>query len=230
MKCIYRSFVGILVVVMATMIGTILATAQCDPLQYPPKCEDCIDWQTVTIPLCHAGVNYTMDVVLCTQYAPLPNPIDNPCTPGCERALDAVTWVKSFCVSQSLKDLGETAVLSAIVVGTDLCCNNFLGVTLPVCDAGTSCKLSTVAFCHQLAMPRCMNKNYVTGCYESCTQCTNFCMIERRYCKPTPETCCKEFKITCPYANETECQECNKRWDCEAVYFQASNSNCCTAP
>jgi hypothetical protein len=203
---------------------------QCSPPQIPPNCENCANWTNLDITVCHAGTNYTATVELCTQYAVPPNPIDNPCTPGCQRAADAITWVRSFCVDQDLKDISETAVLAAIVKGTNLCCpsGNFLGVTIPDCTTGQNCTTSVAAFCHILAMPRCLNKNYVTGCYEKCLDCKDFCMIERRYCRTSPTTCCKRYLVTCAYDEDPEdCPKCNKKWNCAENYFNASSEVCC---
>jgi hypothetical protein len=203
----------------------------CNPVQLPPCCEECVNEQTLHLTVCHNMQNFSADVVVCTQYASSLNPIWNPCTPNCTRAVDAITWVKSFCVDQDLKDISEAAVLQAIVRATNLCCpgGNFLGVAIPNCNPNTDCFTSTVAFCHILAMPRCMNKNYLTGCYDSCTECQDFCMIERRYCKQSDLTCCRRAFATCSYDEHLgkECPgECNKQFDCSRNYFNGGG-NCC---
>jgi hypothetical protein len=210
------------------------AIGQCNPTQIPPNCDDCKDWRELYLTVCHGGISYNATVEVCTQYAQPPNLIDNPCTVGpnqCARAADAITWVRSFCVDQDLKNISEQAVLQAIVKGTNLCCpnGNFLGVTIPNCDAGTTCVTSTTAYCHILAMPRCMNKNYFTGCYDQCLECKDYCMIERRYCMSSPTTCCMHSFTTCSYnPDEEQCNAlCNKQWDCGADYFKGSNDDCC---
>lgn len=215
------------------LLPSIQASAQCNPVQNPPSCKQCTYDTTLYLTVCHLGTNYNATIELCTQFATPPNPIKNPCNTSmdtCARALDAITWVKSFCVDQDLKDFQEAAVIQAIIKGTNLCCatGNFLGITIPMCTSGTDCSTSPVAYCHILAMPRCMNKNYTTGCYESCTKCTNFCMVERRYCKTSETSCCKRSFATCSYkVDEAECETCNKRFDCSANYFNSASSVCC---
>lgn len=208
--------------------------AQCDPVQMPPNCDQCTDWRKMDIEVCHGGTSYTATIEMCTQFASPPNPIDNPCTLApneCARALDAITWVRSFCVDQDLKNIGESALLQAIVKGTNLCCanGNFLGVTIPACTQGYGCMTSPAAYCHILAMPRCMIKNYTTGCYDKCLKCRDFCMIERRYCRPTATSCCKAYVTTCSYnTDQGECeQSCNKIFDCSADYFKGLSNVCC---
>jgi hypothetical protein len=204
----------------------------CNPVQLPPCCEKCVNEQTLYLAVCSANQTFYADVVVCTQYGVPPNPIWNPCdTVGCARAVDSITWVKSFCVDQDLKNLGEAALLSAIVRATNLCCtgSNFLGATIPNCDANTTCITSTKAFCHILAMPRCMTKNYVTGCYDKCSECKDFCMIERRYCNQGELQCCRRAFATCLYNEHPEKQcpvECNKEFECDKTYFNG-NLPCC---
>ena len=80
--------------------------AQCDPVQIAPNSDQCTDWRKMDIEVCHGGTTYTATIEMCTQFASPPNPIDNPCTLApneCARALDAITWVRSFCVDQDLK-------------------------------------------------------------------------------------------------------------------------------
>lgn len=136
------------------------ANGQCMPAQIPANCDDCETWEEVYLTICHQGINYNATLEVCTQFGVPPNPIDNPCTPNCDRAADAITWVRSICVDVDLKAISEEAVLQAIVKGTNLCCanGNVLGVTLPACQAGVGCASSTTAYCQILAMPRCENQ------------------------------------------------------------------------
>ena len=219
-----------------TLLGCLTLTTlpiygQCYPAQTPPNCDDCKEWHTKEIIVCHAGINYYATLELCTQFALPPNPIDNPCTPDCKRALDAITWVRRICVDQNLKNLGESALLQAIIKATNLCCpdGNFLGAVIPMCTPGTDCINSLKAYCYILALPRCMNKNYITGCYESCLECKDFCMIERRYCMLNPTTCCKQWIVTCDFKEDSlACtQSCNRIWDCTADYFKGISNVCC---
>lgn len=205
--------------------------AQCLPPQIPADCDSCKEWKDLDLTICHGGVNYTATLEVCTQFAVPPNPIANPCTGNCTRALDAITWVRRICVDPNLKNLGEAALIQAIIKGTNLCCKNgnFLGVTIPECSVGTDCKTSIAAYCHILAMPKCTRKNYITGCYDKCTQCVEFCMVERRYCRPTPTSCCKQWKVTCneppsPGACELSC---DRIWDCNENYFKGISDVCC---
>ena len=217
--------------VFMSLVTTIVSWGQCVPPQAPPNCEDCVQWKELELTVCHAGTNYLATIEVCTQFAVPPSPIDNPCTPGCQRALDAITWVRKICVDQSLKDIGEPALLQAIVKATNLCCpkGNFLGITIPDCMSGTTCATSITAYCHVLAMPRCMKKNFSTGCYDKCLDCKDFCMIERRYCKPTPTSCCKQYFATCSYnRDEKSCAtKCDREWDCGADYFKGISEVCC---
>lgn len=220
-------------IVAMAIIDSNLMMAQCMPPLIPPDCDNCAPWQKYDVTVCHGSVNYTATIELCTQYAVPPYPIENPCTPGCARAVDAITWVRSFCVSQDLKNMGEGALLGAIVRNTNLCCPDidFINVVIPECAPGYMCNKSPAAYCHILAMPRCMNNNYVTGCYEKCLDCKEFCMIERRYCKPTPTTCCKFYgeAWTCAYLEDVdECTSlCNKQFNCGADYFKGVSDACC---
>lgn len=231
----HRQDLRLLMAVMTLFVSHVVSTwGQCSPPQAPPNCDDCKVWNELNITVCHAGTDYNATIEVCTQFAVPPNPIDNPCTVPpdyCARAVDAITWVRSICVDQDLKDIGEPALLQAIVKGTNLCCptGNFLGVVLPACTPGVGCKESTAAFCHILAMPRCMTKNRITGCYDKCLDCKDFCMIERRYCKPTPTSCCKHFVTTCSYnEDDTACaQFCDREWNCSANYFNGSSEVCC---
>jgi len=179
--------------------------------QIPPNCV-CADGDKILyIDICHAGVTYQADITVCTQYATTA-PIDNPCTPDCVAGLNSITWVKKICVPPDLKNLGLLAIYQAIIRGTNLCCakGNFLNVTLPNCTYGTNCITSADAYCHILALPRCLKKNYVTGCYEQCNGCNDYCLVERRYCMTTPTTCCKQMRTICSYNDDDVCnQECN---------------------
>lgn len=214
------------------MYGISPLYSQCIPPQLDPDCDACLNWTKINITVCVTStLSYNATIEICTQYAVPPNPIDNPCTPNCNRAIDAITWVRSICVDQDLKDLGEPALLQAIIRGTNLCCpaGNFLNVMIPACTAEYGCETSPAAFCHILAMPRCMNKNYETGCYDKCLDCKDFCMVERRYCRPTPTTCCKHYNTTCSYREDAEsCNAmCNKTWDCDLWYFKGNSNVCC---
>lgn len=197
------------------------ASGQCNPPQEAPDCNDCVA-QKYDITICHGNTNYQAHVVICTQYAGT-LPLDNPCTPNCDRAVDAISWVREICVPQALKDLGLTAIYAAIVRGTNLCCNDFLGAkpAWPFCSSGSTCKTSTTAYCHILALPKCLRKDYVNGCYYSCQEkCQDYCMIERRYCKFSPTECCSALMDICDFNNDSQCtgSSCNVQFDnCSAL-------------
>lgn len=183
--------------------------------------------------ICHAGTDYVANVWICTQYATT-TLIDNPCTSlspnECDYAVNSVSWVKKICVPPALKDLGLPAIYQAIVNGTDLCCNNFLGVTIPQCNSGTTCKTltNTGIYCHILALPKCLEKNYTTGCYMACdngVNCGQHCFVERRYCKTSPTHCCRYMRAVWEGSNEPCTGECNTYFD---ECCTLADKTCCT--
>jgi|GEM_PF-1542426 hypothetical protein len=179
--------------------------------QTPIQCE-CVGTE-YEFKVCHAGTEYIANVWMCTQQAVPPTPLDNPCTvpPNeCAFPINSITWVKKICVPQELKDQNLTAVYQAIIRGTDLCCYNFIGATIPACNAGARCSDPTNPgiYCHVLALPKCLSKNFSTGCYTSCDNggnCANHCFIERRYCKETPTSCCSFVRSICEGVNDPPC-------------------------
>lgn len=204
--------------------------AQCVPPQADPNCKDCAEIP-YEITICHGGVDYVANVWICTQYATT-TLIFNPCaTPTCSRPVNAISWVRRICVPQDLKDLGLTAIYAAIVKGTNLCCNDFLGVksTWPNCSPNSDCKTSTQAYCHILALPKCLHKSYPPGdgCYYQCEEgCNNYCMVDRRYCKIGVDTCCSALMGVCEYNDSEVCVSgtCNVQFDnCNAIASEA----CC---
>lgn len=217
------SFVRLVSIVTLLIATSLAAMAQGEPCdqqiastcstQVAPNCDNCV-YSIVEFTVCHAGQEYAAEVTLCTQYATTA-PIDNPCTPDCATGLDAITWVRSFCVDPNLKAFGVETIYAAIIQATNLCCpdGNFLGVTIPNCTPnGTNCKTSWLAFSHILALPKCLKKNYVTGCYDYCGNgCNDYCMVERRYCRQGEGgPCCRAFRVTCAYNNDGHCAtNCN---------------------
>jgi len=201
------------------------AKAQCEypidqcPKQMPLDC-DCEGVQT-DFTICFAGTNYTASVWMCTQYASSSTLIDNPCTAGggldCNYGVNAITWIKRICVPQELKNQGLTAIYQAIIRGTDLCCNNILGVTLPNCGIGNTCTNLTNnnVYCHILALPKCLDKHYdAPFCYYACdNSCARHCFVERRYCRTSPVDCCSFQRTVCEGDNTACTGECNTYFD-----------------
>ena len=116
------------------------------------------------------------------------NLIVNPCRRDCDFAQNKVTWIKRICVPIAIQNQPAGVIYNAIICATDLCTNNFLGVTIPNCDVGSGgvCpndpNMSVAAYCHILAFPKCYN--WVNGCIEKCDgeNCNTYCYVERRYC------------------------------------------------
>lgn len=203
------------------------ALSQCE--QEPPDC-DC-DYTVQEFKICIGGTSYTGQLEICTQ-TPKTHLIDNPCTvqPNpCDRAINSIIWVRRICVDQALKNMGMLAIYNAVIAGTNLCCNNFIGAAIPNCSAGTTCKTSPNAYCHLLMLPKCTTKNFINGCYEYCGNgCDDFCVVERRYCMMTPTTCCMEFIGVCEYNSDDKCtQNCTTPFD-QCEYLVGSSVGCCS--
>lgn len=214
-----------LLTVVLLLLVPIQLFAQC-PTQEPPDCN--CDYRIEEIEVCFANVTYVAMVTMCTQY-PMAQLIDNPCTVGpldsCVFPVDAITWVRDICVPQNLKNHGLLAIYNAIVRGTNLCCNNFIGAAIPNCQSGYDCVMSANAYCHLLMLPKCLNKNYATGCYDYCGNgCKNYCVVDRRYCMQNPTTCCMYGRIVCEYMDEQPCnQNCNTYFDqCDKLVYQTT--------
>jgi len=160
-------FLCLLIVSMGIRSQAIAQDATCEHTvnqcgtQSPLHC-DCAGTET-EFTICHAGTNYIATVWLCSQSATTAL-IDNPCTSvypsECDYAVNSVSWIKKICVPQALKNMGLLAIYQAIINGTDLCCNNFLGVTIPKCNTGTICATptNTGVYCHILALPKCLKR------------------------------------------------------------------------
>jgi len=218
---------GAICVLFIALVQTI-AISQC-PTQAPPDC-DC-DYRVEEIEVCFANETYLAKVTMCTQYATT-TIIDNPCTVGpndsCKFPVDAITWIRDICVPQNLKNQGLLAIYNAIIRGTNLCCNNFIGATIPNCQTGKDCVTSAFAYCHLVMLPKCLNKNYLTGCYDYCGNgCNNYCVVDRRYCMQTPTTCCMYGRLVCEYQDSLPCnQNCNTYFDqCDLLTY--STTLCC---
>lgn len=122
-----RYFVAGVVLIVCFLQLSMPCFSQCVPPQLSPDCS-CKEPIEYSITICHGGTNYLASVWICTQYKN-ESLIYNPCgLPPCNRPVDAISWVKKICIPQELKNLGLTAVYAAIVRGTNLCCNDFLGV------------------------------------------------------------------------------------------------------
>lgn len=199
----------IIVLLVATAATTSLHAQLCS-FQTQPDCE--CTYQEYDFTICHGGVNYSASITMCTQYA-VTQALDNQCTqkPGeeCFRGADAITWVRRICVDQNLKNIGELAIYNAIIKGTNLCCSDGLvKANIPACDPGTACKESTVAFCHLLMLPKCVTKNFTTGCYDYCGNgCDDYCVVERRYCMTGPGNCCMYSYDACEYNSDGICNQ-----------------------
>ncbi len=225
-------------VIMLSLLLSRSAYGQCESppnqctIQTPLEC-DCAGTE-YEFTICHGGTDYTATVWMCTQHATAPIPIDNPCTIPpleCDYAVNSVTWIKKICVPQALKNLGIESIYQAIIRGTDLCCFNFLGVTIPKCNTGTTCATLTNSsiYCHILALPKCLYKDHITGCYTACdngANCSHHCFVERRYCRQTPTSCCSYLRTICEGANEVQCSgSCNVTFD---NCCNLGGGQCCT--
>jgi hypothetical protein len=209
------------------VILSLTIRAQCKEDELDCNCT----YTTREIKICFAGTSYNAEIEMCTQTATT-QLIDNPCAGYCARPVNSVTWVRRICVDQDLKNQGMLAIYNAIVAGTNLCCNNFIGATIPFCDPWTDCKTSTTAYCHLLMLPKCTTKNFVTGCYEYCDNgCNDYCVVERRYCMMNATTCCMNLiphvAPPCEFASDDECnQGCTTPFD-QCASLTSSSQTCC---
>ena len=111
--------------------------AQCDPVQIAPNCDQCTDWRKMDIEVCHGGTTYTATIEMCTQFASPPNPIDNPCTLApneCARALDAITWVRSFYATTCSYDPDKEECEQSCNKIFDCSVDYFKGLSNVCCD------------------------------------------------------------------------------------------------
>lgn len=137
------------------------------------------------VDICIGGMTYTITLRVCHQ-VPNPNLISNPCaSPTCTNPVDLVSWVHEICLPQQLAFYPNMEVVyNAIICATDLCDNNWVGATIPNCDAGRdACTTQWSQYCHILALPNCFEWDANGLCLSTCSNdCTRFCFVWRRYC------------------------------------------------
>lgn len=191
----------------------------------------CQETEAVNIDICIGGTTYTLILDVCQQL-PNPNLISNPCgVPLCVRPLNRVTWVKRICFPVGLSATSIEALYNGIICATDLCKSQaILGSTIaiPNCDGITNaCTTVNGVYCHLLALPNCVKRN--GNCWEMCDDgdCTQYCFVERRYCKDYQGNCSTCDKSICYYPgaiqhcpNPTPCTQVN----CENLEW---TENCC---
>jgi hypothetical protein len=193
MKC-SKVTLSIIVCFLAATVGNVRLAAQFNCTGQDALQCDCEQYITYNLTVCLAGQNYPISIDVCSQRAS-PILINNPCTvPTCDRPVHEVTWVHRICLPTNLRYLPNNqvpALYNAIICATNLCTNNFISANIPVCGPGTACQYTVSAgFCHILALPNCYQWDASGLCMETCdNDCTQYCMVERRYCRDTPTTC-----------------------------------------
>lgn len=176
----------------------------------PINCLGCGPDVTYRFRVCIGNVMDSIDVTMCTQYAGSQF-IQSPC-PSDTLPLNAVSFIRNICVPPSLATVSIDTIYRAVIKATSLCCfHPFLPVIVPPCinqGPKDSCVSSISAYCHALAMPRCMH--LVTNCWQPCGQpCAALCYLTRRYCTITDSNgvFCKDCTRSYCQSGNVQCQQ-----------------------
>ena len=205
------------------------------------NCNACTTESDHVFKICIGGSNYWVTVTYCKQVGTGGNAyVENPtafyCGNPCEGPLDELIWIRKVCIPSSLLTTPLSTVYSAIYKSMDLCCNNWLGVTIPNCDAGTDCHYTAMGVhCIGLAFPRCVKLD-VNNCWVPCeSNCERFCVIDRRYCNqfipdPPPNghyECCSHELHRCTIGLENCTGSCGQQQpvDCDEI---VDYTGCCS--
>jgi hypothetical protein len=207
------------------LIGTANVSAQCTG-QDVPDCT-CEQLTAKSLTICIGGMNYNITVFSCEQ-VPSPNPIGNPCyfPYDCSKPTQSrISWIKQICVPVGFPVVGTEVIYNAIICATDLCTNDYLGVSgsFPTCNPSTppdACT-STNRYCHTIAFPKCVEWDGL--CLNICDEdCDQYCYVQRAYCKFT--SACYTCNIAiCSDPDAQDCPGNCTEVDCDNLSFTA----CC---
>jgi hypothetical protein len=220
-----KPFLVVLFTMMCcALIGSASLSAQCTG-QDVPDCT-CQTQRARTLDICIAGMTYTVQIFTCEQ-VPNPNLISDPCSYPYSCAglrQNRISWVKSICVPIGFPSVGPEVIYNAIICVTDLCVNDYLGVSgsFPNCDRGTNaCTTGFGVYSHTIAFPKCVQWN--GPCLEMCdNDCDQHCYVQRRYCIDNGNCSTCDVSI-CEDPDAEACPGNCIEVDCEDLAFDA----CC---
>ena len=200
-------------------------SAQCTG-QDVPDCT-CEQLTAKNLTICIGGNNYTITIFSCEQ-VPNPNYISHPCyyPYDCTRfTQDRISWIKQICVPVGFPVVGVETIYNAIICATDLCANDYLGVSgsFPTCNPATPPNACTTTnrYCHILALPKCVEWDGL--CLKICDEdCDQFCYVERVYCSFTSACYTCPLSI-CADPDGDDCPGNCIEVDCDELSFDA----CC---
>ncbi len=221
----------LLVGLCCLLLGTPQLSAQCSG-QDVPNC-NCEALTAKDLTICIGGVDYDITVFSCEQM-PNPNRIAHPCyfpTVCTQPTQDRISWVKKICVPVGFPTGSIEALYNAIICETNLCENDYLGVSgsFPSCTTTPpdACA-ETYPYCHILALPKCVK--WDGQCLVVCdTDCDQYCYVWRQYCidnSPPPHgpACVMCAMAICEDPDAETCQgTCLDPVDCDELTFSA----CC---
>lgn len=209
------SFIGMLACIMPITIQ-----AQCNG-QDSLNCQFPLPNFTCDYIICVDGTDYDITIEYNRQL-PTTGYITNPCTkPGCNRALDQVSWIRRICVPPAIQNIAAEKIYNGIIRATNLCTDTCFGATIPDCSIPStgpclSPSASVDAYCHIIAFPRCYR--WIAGCIEVCNEaaCEQYCFAEWRYCNQGGN-CTQCFITVCDHHSFIQCpHECSK-FNCDLL-------------